>query len=399
MNGEENIFIMGAGVYQVPLIEAAKRLGHRTVVASSKGDYPGKQLADVFLEIDTTDSDSILAACEEFLPVGIVTTGSDVCVPSIGKVVDSLGLPGTGRKAAFRSMDKIAMKERFVANGVPTSNFQVCHSLEEAKNAAEKIGYPLAVKAADSSGSRGISKVQEISEMETGYMAAFNESKSKLVIVEEWLEGLEFGAQAIVVGDEIVDCIFHNDSTTMPPVVVPIGHSVPFNRKDLVNDSIEAITASIKSLGIRQTIANVDLIATDSGIKIIEVGARMGGTCIPELCSLITGVDFYEIAIRLSLGEEIAGPFERTKGFWAACLIRSPKDGYITKKSIDYEAINSEHIIEVKFDFLEGGNVRRFKTGNQRVGHIIVSSEKGVSEAEKYAEEFQLRFWGLLEWG
>ena len=38
--------ILGAGIYQVPLIRAAKEMGFFVIVVSIKGDYPGFALAD-----------------------------------------------------------------------------------------------------------------------------------------------------------------------------------------------------------------------------------------------------------------------------------------------------------------------------------------------------------------
>ena len=37
----KKIMILGAGIYQVPLIRAAKEMGFFVIVVSIKGDYPG----------------------------------------------------------------------------------------------------------------------------------------------------------------------------------------------------------------------------------------------------------------------------------------------------------------------------------------------------------------------
>ena len=42
----KKILILGAGIYQVPLIKTAKRMGLYTIVASIPGNYPGFELAD-----------------------------------------------------------------------------------------------------------------------------------------------------------------------------------------------------------------------------------------------------------------------------------------------------------------------------------------------------------------
>ena len=53
--------ILGAGIYQVPLIKKAKSIGYYTIVVSIPGDYPGFNIADEIAYIDTTD---YLYVCE-----------------------------------------------------------------------------------------------------------------------------------------------------------------------------------------------------------------------------------------------------------------------------------------------------------------------------------------------
>ena len=54
------IMILGAGIYQVPLIETAKKMGLYTIVVSIPGNYPGFALADKVYYENTVDEDKIL---------------------------------------------------------------------------------------------------------------------------------------------------------------------------------------------------------------------------------------------------------------------------------------------------------------------------------------------------
>ena len=57
--------ILGTGIYQVPLIRTARRMGLYTIVVSIPGDYPGFALADKIYELNTRDKEAILAAAEK----------------------------------------------------------------------------------------------------------------------------------------------------------------------------------------------------------------------------------------------------------------------------------------------------------------------------------------------
>ena len=52
---QQKIMILGASVYQVPLILTARKMGLYTIVASIPGDYPGFALADKVYEVNTVD--------------------------------------------------------------------------------------------------------------------------------------------------------------------------------------------------------------------------------------------------------------------------------------------------------------------------------------------------------
>ena len=57
--------ILGAGIYQVPLIRTARRMGLYTIVVSIPGASPGFALADNIYELNTRDKEAILEAAEK----------------------------------------------------------------------------------------------------------------------------------------------------------------------------------------------------------------------------------------------------------------------------------------------------------------------------------------------
>ena len=78
--------ILGAGIYQVPLIRTARRMGLYTIVVSIPGDYPGFALADKIYELNTRDKEAILAAAEKEQIDGILAAleREDVVEPLCG---------------------------------------------------------------------------------------------------------------------------------------------------------------------------------------------------------------------------------------------------------------------------------------------------------------------------
>ncbi len=378
--------ILGGGTYQVPLIKKAKEMGLYTIVVSIPGNYPGIALADKFLPINTTDVEGVLRGALAEQIDGIVTTGTDVCVPAMGKVVDEMHLPGTGYEAACRSMDKVLMKECFRKNGVRTAEFENFVELEKALSFATTIGFPVMVKAPDSSGSRGITKVNEENEFKNAFERAKQVSRSGRIIIERYLSGIEFGAQALVKGSDVVAVFPHGDTVTPPPYCSPIGHSIPAQlSEEQLQNTKELVGMAVHALGIRDCVANVDLILVDGIPYIIEIGARMGATCLPENVSIYAGQDIYEYLIRTALGES---PQFITSAFQAnACLLlRSQHDGIIIRQEIPDEVKNHPAVKEIHFDYAPGDSVRRFVVGPDRIGHIIVTG-KTAENAEQICQK------------
>ena len=74
----KKILILGAGIYQVPLIKTAKRLGIYSIAVSIPGNYPGFELADKVYYENTTDYEKVLDIAKAEDIDGIVTAGTDL---------------------------------------------------------------------------------------------------------------------------------------------------------------------------------------------------------------------------------------------------------------------------------------------------------------------------------
>lgn len=379
--------ILGAGVYQESLIKKSKERGYQTIVVSPKGDYPGIKFADIYLDINTTDKDSIFRAAKSHQIDAILTTGTDVAVPTIGYVVDRMELKGPSYQSALKSMDKSLMKRAFYSGGVPTAKFDISESISEAERLAETIGFPLMVKASDSSGSRGVHKVESKEELYESWQAAFDVSRNKKVVMEEFLDGVEFGAQAIVANGQVIDVIFHNDTVTPAPNNAPIGHSVPCSLPTSVLEEAEAVVKrAIEVLEIDNTVSNVDLMLVNNKPYIIEIGARMGATCLPENVEHYLGIDIYGLLLDIALGSEIHFEPIKTPVANAARLLCAKSSGELLSIYVPNEVKENESLIRLKLDKNIGDQVNAFKVGPDRIGEILVKGDSYI-DAERLAEE------------
>ncbi len=371
----KTLLILGAGIYQVPLIRRARGMGLRTVVASVDGDWPGFALADVVCKVDTTDREGILSVAEREQIDGIVTAGTDVAVRSIGYVCDTLGLHGISAEAAEKLTDKAKMKTAF-RGIVKSGDFRIVYSAEEAAEAASAIGYPVMVKAVDVSGSRGITRVDDAAGLAAAVSEAYAVTRREYIVIEEVVRGTEIGLDAFVENGRIAAFYPHTKYVWKSGGrTIPAGHGFPFYGDEELTGALRAeLEHIIAATGMDNCAVNCDIMVDGGEVSVIEAGGRSGATCIPELIEMYSGVDYYRQMILCALGE----PTDFTQQKADPCIARllmSRKAG--TVREIDRSLVRdlgAETGAAIQLDVKEGDPVRSAANGTDRIGHVIMRS-------------------------
>ena len=384
----KKILILGAGVYQVPLIKAAKKMGLYTIVASIPGNYPGFALADKVVYENTVDSDAILKIAREERIDGICTTGTDVAVITVGRVCDALGLHGVSEEGAKIATDKSLMKDVYRKSDVKTAKFEYVDTdadYEYIKAVCERIGYPVIFKAVDSSGSRGIEKVPDEILIDNAVKNVKSVTRKSRFLIEKFLVGEEFGAQAFVQDGKVEFVLPHGDYVFMGDTGVPVGHFAPYDVHGMDAQVIEETEKAIRAMKLDNCAVNADFIYADGEVYVLEIGARGGATCLVELTGIYFGYDYYEKMLRVALGEKTSfSPENAERVPNASKLLYSDRDGRI--KSIKNANTPDPDIYEIAFDYGVGDEVHKFRIGPHRIGHVIATGKTLDAAVEKLDE-------------
>jgi biotin carboxylase len=389
----KTILIVGGGYGQLPAIHAARVLGWRSVVVDRSARAPGMAIADEAHEIDVLDVVAVVKLARQAGVDGVMTLQSDIGVPTVGAVVDALGLPGVGEAVGRRCSNKIEMRRCFAEAGVPQPGFRVVRTVVEAERAASELGFPCVVKAPASSGSRGVVKACAANEMPLAFEEAMRHAPGGELLVEAFIQGMEFGAQSFSFGGRCQLVLPHNDTLSEPPYMVPIGHSFPVDLRNEARAKLEETVARcVEVLCIGVGPANIDLIVDEAGeVRIIEVGARIGATCLPELVQCFTGIDWVKEALRAAVGEKPDLTVRRIQPC-AASILQAKKDGILVASRVPQEVMSLANVLEVEVTAHAGDVVSRLRKGTDRIGKVLV---QGPSAAE--AEMLASRMSDLIE--
>jgi biotin carboxylase len=384
----KKLMVLGAGYPQVLLMKAAKELGYKTIVASIPGDYPGFEEADEICYADISKPEEVYQEAQRLQIDGIATCCLDTGVKSIGYVCERMGLCGLSEKAATLSANKLLMKEAFMKEGVSTAKFVKVSNEESLKEAFEILEFPVIVKAVDLQGSKGIYIARTKQEAIDGFHEAMKLTRENFCIIEEYIEGNEFGAQAFVYKGEVIFVLPHGDNTYMSHTAVPVGHYVPLDKeKTILDQAIVEAKKAIRAIGLDNCAVNIDLIEKNGKVYMIELTGRVGATCLPELVSIYYGIDYYKMIVQMAMNENPLEIFEqksdkRTAN--ASRMLLSEQSGIV--KEIKNEAVLDDSVYDFSLIIEKGSRVEKFTNAKDRIGQIIVKADT-LEECENKIQE------------
>ena len=364
----KKVMILGGGYYQLPLIKKSVELGFHTIVCGIAGNYPGYKYATQWIDVDTFDKEAILEVAKNEAIDGILLCGSDACMPTIGYVCDRLNLLGPSEQATINASNKSIMKACFKKFGVRTAEYEQISSLKEAEEFANDYSFPVVLKVVDASGSRGVAIIKNMEELLEQYPKVFSETKKNYLIIEEFVKGEEFGAQSFVRNGRLTFVMPHGDIVFHSDTDVPIGHYAPYEREIIIDDVRNQLELCVNALGIDNTAINADFILKDGKVYVLEIGARAGATCLPELVSNYYGIDYYEYLLRQSVGEIMTIESSNLTPSLVETLI-SYKTGIVKRISIGEVP---EEVVSLELYPKVGDKVTKFHNAYDRIGTLVM---------------------------
>ena len=323
----DKILIANRGEIACRVIRTCKRLGIKTVAVYSEADADALhvRLADEAVLIGPPPSaqsylqiDKIVAACKK--------TGAQAVHPGYGflsekqefqKALAHAGIVFIGPDArAIHAMgDKIESKKLALKAGVSTvpGYLHALKDAEEAVKIAQKVGYPVMIKASAGGGGKGMRIAYNDEETREGFGSATNEAKASFaddrVFIEKYVEEPRH-IEIQLIADGKGNCIYlweRECSIQRRHQKVIEEAPSPFldarTRKAMGEEAVALAKAvKYKSAGTVEFIVD-----KNRKFYFLEMNTRL--QVEHPVTELITGLDLVELMIRVAAGEKL--PFEQ----------------------------------------------------------------------------------------
>lgn len=279
---------------------AARALGLRPVVAvqdPSRFPYLAEDGVET-LVVDTDDVDALASAVEAQLgPVKGVCTSTDRMLATAAKLAERWRIPGLRPEVVAKVQNKTAFREQLIASGFDAPKYGSAATREELLNLARQIGYPLVVKPSVGTGSIGVLRCNDESELLEYLESATGGVES--LLIEEYLQGQEYSVESID-GEPIVVVGKHLGPE---PFFVEVGHDVPAYLPQTERDRICAMVKDVLlALGATAGPSHTELRINGPRMTIIEINLRLAGGRIPMLVELAQGIDLIAHSVASAAG-------------------------------------------------------------------------------------------------
>ena len=389
----KKILIIGASILQLPAIKRAKELGYYVGVVDYNPQAIGVPYADEFFCVSTIDIEGVVKTAKEFAPDGIMTLATDMPMRSIAAACEELGLSGISRETALKATDKGEMIKAFETHGVEHPWYYIVQDKTALDAVIDKITFPCISKPTDNSGSRGVMLINNREELVKSVEYSSSQGRSGSVIGEEYLTGNEVSGEILTLDGEPHVLQVTDKLPTGAPHFVEMGHSQPSSLPASSVDAIKDLAKrAVKAVGVKNGPAHVEIMMTEKGPRMIELGARMGGDCITtHLVPLSTGIDMVECTIKLACSEKIDIEPKLSCGsairyFHAPCGIIKEICGVDEAKAVS-------GVVEISFTKNVGDTVCDIGSSTDRVGFVIAQADTpahAIEICEQALEKVQI---------
>lgn len=359
-----------------------KTMGHKLYLLSDGCFEPPAQLFEKHFTYDLRKTKEVLeymkSQPEKFDAVTIKT--SEWLTPLVALLSKYYGCKGNSPETAFCCRSKYHMRQKFFKASVPSPRFTLCRNYEELLSAIKTIGIPCVAKPVGGNASYGtfmIRDADDLKGLKERYDHSINYLKKKSIdqdvfsfsheefdlfgineyvdmatdyLVEEFMSGHEISIDALTQNGETTIMGVADQIRMKPPYFVQLAEKMPYIcTPERQKEIEELVKRTVASVGITDSPSHTEIIFTQEGPKIVEIGCRIGGDNIHDAVYQTTGYNLMFEAIMIAL-EEKRNYSIKNRCFMDMKYILPAKKGKIKSINIPESVYKDPDVTEIQID-------------------------------------------------
>ncbi len=310
----KRLLILGGSRISCEIVRHAKAMGIVTGVTDwyPLEKSPAKMIADEAYFENTADIDAMVALLREKKFDGVITGFTDSVLPYYAEMCEKAGFPSYGTKEQFDIfIDKEKYKtlmRKFDVPTIPEYNID----LERFDETTADIVYPVIVKPADSSGSRGITVCYDKEELKNAISFAVQTSKAKEVLIEQYIDNAEATIFWLFVDGQYYMILLgnrhvkHNQDGELP---LPAGYTFPASvQPEFLEEVAPKMEAMFRSVDIKNGMMFMQCKIVDGTCVVYDIGYRLTGSLEYINLKGTCGFDPLDMMIEFSLTGKMGEP-------------------------------------------------------------------------------------------
>lgn len=390
MENKTGIMIFGASPEQKPLYLKAKESGYYTIAVDTDPEAECFSIADKHYMVSATEKDTLLDIARKEKIKAATSMITEWGHEPIDYISRAMGLSSFSRSSLEATIDKRKMRELFKKAELNHLDYTCVTKVEDARVFMEKVNGPIVLKPKDSSGQRGVSRIDSPDGIKSGFSYAMDYSSEKSLIAEEFFPGNEFHCAAAILKGEIAAISISRRVLSKTAFGVAVRHTYPGEVSERARGKIHKICEELIALfELDSAIIYPQFMVSGDEVVLIEYAERMPGGLLYKLFEVTQGFDLVKFQLDISLGKvDRAEDYKlpEKKDFLTIKFLNgiNGEDGELKPgKVLDVknleEARDSRGVIGAGF-FGRDKTVRPLDNGLDRFFYVIASG-KSVAEA------------------
>lgn len=304
----KKLLIIGSDAGNINIINAAREMGIYTIAVdgiTDRKNAPAKNVADEAWDINYSYTDEIVEMCREQGVDGVFAGYSEFRVLAACRIANKLGTPFYANEAQINlTRNKRTFKDECLKYGIPVPK-DYCFSYPMSEEDKALIEYPVIVKPADYAGRKGITVCNTRDELDAAIEYAASKSQSSCVIIEDYLDGIEFSSVYTLSGGKVsLSCVnekYITDDQEKKTGLCEFLISPAKSYGRYIEELDGKMREFIKGIDAKEGVVFFQGMVTSKKIYVFEMGYRLNGNNDYFTIEKFNNINYMKMMIAYSL--------------------------------------------------------------------------------------------------